>query len=94
MTASPDRLKGTEEAIGSTPIPDAVSDSGVSEGNEEVTGSSMPIPDAVCEITGTKVWITRVYRRPITLPLDNWCRSSGVSSGNARRAFIEHFSRI
>ena len=54
MTASPDRLKGTEEAIGSTPIPDAVSDSGVkrSEGNEEVTGS-MPVPDAVCEISGT-----------------------------------------
>ena len=80
--------------MGSTPIPDVVSDSGVkrSEGDEEVTGS-MPVPDAVCEITGTKVWITRVYRRPITLPLDNWCRSSGVSSGNARRAFIEHFSR-
>ncbi|XP_066355064.1 ubiquitin-like-specific protease 1D [Miscanthus floridulus] len=86
--------EGTEEVMGSMPIPDVVSDSGVkrSEGDEEVTGS-MPVPDAVCEITGTKVWITRVYRRPITLPLDNWCRSSGVSSGNARRAFIEHFSR-
>jgi len=94
VLASPERLKGTEEVMGSMPIPDVVSDSGVkrSEGDEEVTGS-MPVPDTVCEITGTKVWITRVYRRPITLPLDNWCRSSGVSSGNARRAFIEHFSR-
>ena len=94
VLASPERLKGTEEVMGSTPIPDVVSDSGVkrSEGDEEVTGS-MPVPDTVCEITGTKVWITRVYRRPITLPLDNWCRSSGVCSGNARRAFIEHFSR-
>jgi ubiquitin-like-specific protease 1C/D len=94
VLASPERLKGTEEVMGSTPIPDVVSDSGVkrSEGDEEVPGS-MPVPDAVCEITGTKVWITRVYRRPITLPLDNWSQSSGVSSGNARRAFIEHFSR-
>ncbi|CAD6269637.1 unnamed protein product [Miscanthus lutarioriparius] len=95
VTASPERLKGNDEAMGSTPIPDAVSDSGVSEGNEEVTGSSMPIPDAVCEITGTKVWITRVYRRTsgTTLEPGNWCWSSGGSSRDARRKFIEHFSR-
>jgi hypothetical protein len=54
VAESSERIKGidvaesdeaTGEAIGSTPIPDAVSDSGVkrSEGNEEVTGSSMPI---------------------------------------------------
>ncbi|XP_021321808.1 ubiquitin-like-specific protease 1D [Sorghum bicolor] len=55
--AESDEAKATGEAIGSTPIPDAVSDSGVkrSEGNDDVTGSSMPIPDAVCEITGTKM---------------------------------------
>ena len=95
VTASPERLKGNDEAMGSTPIPDAVSDSGVSEGNEEVTGSSMPIPDAVCEITGTKVWITRVYRRTsgTTLEPGNWCWSRGGSSRDARRKFIEHFSR-
>jgi ubiquitin-like-specific protease 1C/D len=97
ITASPERLKGNEEVMGSTPIPDAVSDSGVkrSEGNGEVTGSSMPIPDAVCEITGTKVWITRVYRRTsgTTLEPGNWCWSSGGSSRDARRKFIEHFSR-
>jgi ubiquitin-like-specific protease 1C/D len=106
VAESSERIKGidvaesdeaTGEAIGSTPIPDAVSDSGVkrSEGNEEVTGSSMPIPDAVCEITGTKVWITRVYRRTsgTTLEPGNWCWSSGGSSRDARRKFIEHFSR-
>jgi ubiquitin-like-specific protease 1C/D len=98
VTASPERFKGTEEVIGSTPIPDAVSDSSVKiryERNGEVTGSSMPIPDAVCEITGTKVWITRVYRRTsgTTLEPGNWCWSSGGSSRDARRKFIEHFSR-
>ncbi|KAG0521633.1 hypothetical protein BDA96_08G177900 [Sorghum bicolor] len=95
--AESDEAKATGEAIGSTPIPDAVSDSGVkrSEGNEDVTGSSMPIPDAVCEITGTKVWIKRVYRPTsgTTLEPGNWCwSSSGRSSRDARRQFIEHFS--
>ncbi|KAG0521636.1 hypothetical protein BDA96_08G178200 [Sorghum bicolor] len=108
VAESRERIKGigdsesdeaTGEVIGSTQIPVAVSDSGVkrSEQNEEATGSSMPIPDAVCEITGTKVWITRVYRPTsgTTLDLDpgNGRWSSGGSSSNARRAFIEHFSR-
>ena len=108
VAESRERIKGigdsesdeaTGEVIGSTQIPVAVSDSGVkrSEQNEEATGSSMPIPDAVCEITGTKVWITRVYRptSETTLDLDpgNGRWSSGGSSSNARRAFIEHFSR-
>jgi ubiquitin-like-specific protease 1C/D len=58
---------------------------------EEVVGN-IPVLDAVCEITETKVWITRVYRR-LTLPLDNWCWSSGGSSRDARRAFMGQFSQ-
>lgn len=65
---------------------------GTAEEEEEVRGSSMPVPDAVCEITGTKVWIKRVYRRT-GWPPGNWCWSSGGSSRDARRAFIEQFSR-
>ncbi|XP_021321807.1 ubiquitin-like-specific protease 1C [Sorghum bicolor] len=87
--AESDEAKATGEAIGSTPILDAVSDSGVKrlEGNEDVTGSSMPIPDAVCEITGTKVWIKRVYRptsgttlEPALVVARSSCPATGVAA--------------
>ncbi|PWZ54392.1 Ubiquitin-like-specific protease 1D [Zea mays] len=65
---------------------------GDEKGTVKADSGSAEAEKEVCEITGTKVWIKRVYRRT-GWPPGNWCWSSGGSSRDARRAFIEQFSR-